>query len=170
MNLPAEPLPAAGGLTVTIESALEHQGDLRIRLAGELDGWTAPTLAHALVGLRPPPHVEGQHQAEVMLDLLALTFLDCKGLSALNAGRRELLDVGWLVTAGPAQPNVRWLLRLANRSGWLPDGPLVPGDTSTPPVQVPAARLQQRQPADGGASPLAAQLPGEEGSSFLGRG
>ena len=151
MSMTAEPLPAAAGMTVTIEPAVEHRGDLRIYLSGELDSWSAPTLACALVGLRPPAHVEGQHHAEVVLDLNALSFLDCSGMSAIEAGRRELLAAGWLVTAGPAQPNVRRLLRFADRSGWLTDGPLIPEDPSISHAQVPPTLVEQRQPADGRA-------------------
>ena len=155
MSLTTEPLPAAVGITVTVEPALGHDGDLRIQLVGELDRWSAPTLAHALVGLRPPPHVEGQHPAEVVLDLHELCFLDCQGLSALDAGRRELLAAGWLVSARPAQPNVQWLLRFAHRCGWLQDGPLVPEDSSILQAQVPPMLVEQRRPEAGGAAPSA---------------
>ena len=107
------------GIAVTIEPTIEHAGDLRIHLTGELDAWSEPTLTHALAGVRPPAYVPGQRRGHIVLDLHELNFLDIHGVSALDESRSALLAAGWVVTAGPAQQQVCWLLRYAARAGWL---------------------------------------------------
>ena len=94
------------GKAVGIAPSRADLGDLMIQLAGELDCWSGPTVASALVVVPPPGQVAGEHPAAVMLDLQELGFLDGGGLRALEAVHSELLEAGWLVTARPAQRQV----------------------------------------------------------------
>jgi anti-anti-sigma regulatory factor len=126
------------GLAIGIEPVLERAGDLRVHLIGELDAWSRPTFTHAVRQLRPPARVPGQRPSNLVLDLHELNFLDAHGLAALDAGRSALLADGWVVTAGPAQPQVCRLLRLAARAGWLADGPMVADDSTASHLHVPA--------------------------------
>ena len=123
-NSSSEPVPPVVGVSVTIEPTIDN--GLRVRLTGELDTWSAPTLTNALAALRPTCRgkADGRRQV-IVLDLSDLDFLDTGGLAALVDCRADLVAAGWFVTAGPAQPQVRRLLRFANRAGWLIDGPLV---------------------------------------------
>ena len=98
-----------------------ERGDLRIRLTGELDLWSAPALSRAVDELRPAAGGPTGRGRRVVIDLHELTFLDTAGLTALEKGRGTLAAAGWLVTVGRAQPHVRRLLRFAERSGWLSD-------------------------------------------------
>lgn len=138
-STPHRAAPTVVGLAVTIEPTIGHAGDLRVHLIGELDAWSAPTFTHAVARLRPARHVPGKREGHIVLDLHELNFLDVHGLSALDAGRSTLLADGWLVTAGPAQPQVCWLLRYAARVGWLADGPLVADDSAASHLHAPAA-------------------------------
>jgi hypothetical protein len=125
-------------MAVNIEPMMEHRGDLRIHLIGELDAWSKPTFTFAVARLRPPVRLPGQRPGHIVLDLHELNFLDVHGLAALDASRSALLADGWVVTAGPAQPQVCWLLRYAARAGWLADGPLAADDTAASHLHAPA--------------------------------
>lgn len=135
------------GIAVTIETTIEQVGDLRIHLTGELDAWSKPTLTHALTDLRPPARAPGQRRGHIVLDLHELNFMDVNGLCALDESRSALVADGWVVTAGPAQRQVCWLLRYAARSGWLADGPLVAEDSTAAHLHAPStSRARRRRP------------------------
>jgi anti-anti-sigma factor len=130
-------------LVVTIEPTVENARDLRIRLAGELDMWSAATLARMLTALRPSARASGARRWEIVLDLHELTFIDTSGLTALDEARNGLTAAGWYVTIGPAQPQVCRLIRFAQRSGWLASGPLAAEDSSTSHVHITPASAEQ---------------------------
>lgn len=135
------------GMAITIEPALEHVGDLRVRLTGELDTWSSPTLLHALAGLRPAAGGPAGRQRQIVLDLHELSFLDTGGLAALEDTRAALLAAGWFVKAGPAQPQVCRLLRFAERAGWLVNGPLVVEQSSESHLHVVPTSSEHRRRA-----------------------
>jgi anti-anti-sigma factor len=139
--------PTVVGLAVLIEPTVENVGDLRIHLTGELDAWSAPTLTHAVAGLQPPSPASADHRARIVLDLHELSFLDTGGLTALQDSREALRADGWLVTAGPSQPQVCRLLRFADRAGWLIGGPLAAEQSSASHVHaMPTSADCRRRP------------------------
>jgi anti-anti-sigma factor len=115
---------ATPDISVTIEPVVGRRGDVRVQLVGELDAWTGPMLADALAELRRPVGSPAQRRGDVRLELHGLSFLDSTGLSALVENGKALVDAGWTISAGPAQPQVSRLLRYATQLGWLPDGAL----------------------------------------------
>jgi anti-anti-sigma factor len=133
-------------VNVTIEPTIDN--GLRVRLSGELDTGSAPTLTTALAGLRPASRGPADRRRQIVLDISDLDFLDTGGLAALDDCRADLLAAGWFVTAGPAQPQVHRLLRYANRAGWLIDGPLSTEESSAPHLLVVPAPAE-RHPRSG---------------------
>jgi anti-anti-sigma factor len=114
-----EPRRPPAPFAVTVEEA-HGQVQVRVRVVGELDAWTAPSLVEALTAVADPAGVPAQSLHEVELDLSQLSFLDTAGLSALSDSRLALQAAGWRFHLVGAQPNVGRLLAYAVESGWLP--------------------------------------------------
>jgi anti-anti-sigma factor len=114
-----EPHRPPAPFAVTVEEA-HGQVQVRVRVVGELDAWTAPSLVEALTAVADPAGVPAQSLHEVELDLSQLSFLDTAGLSALSDSRLALQAAGWRFHLVRAQPNVSRLLAYAVESGWLP--------------------------------------------------
>jgi anti-sigma B factor antagonist len=91
-------------------------GTAVVRLAGELDLGSAPTLADALRSLEQPCD-------RVILDLSRLTFIDSSGLRlALTEHRRAEADGFDFVLAGATEPILR-VLRVTGLDVALPMAP-----------------------------------------------
>jgi anti-sigma B factor antagonist len=112
-------------LSVNVERSASNHGHVRVLLTGELDAWTGPTLREALIDLCRPADTLARRRGSIVLELRDLNFLDSSGLAALIDCRQELLDAGWVVTAGPAQPQICRVLGYADQLGWLPAGLLM---------------------------------------------
>jgi len=83
-----------------------------VRANGDIDLATASQLDQALQAAV----TEAQSWRHLVLDLAAVTFMDCPGLSTLVAAKRRLGDRFWL--ANPS-PRVLHLLDLAGLTGTL---------------------------------------------------
>jgi anti-anti-sigma factor len=112
--------PNALDMSVTVERSAGNSDDVLVRLGGELDAWTGPTLTEALAGLCRPRGITTPRRGTVVLELRGLSFLDSGGLATLVDCRQALVDAGWAVTAGPAQPQVCRVFEYAAQLGWLP--------------------------------------------------
>jgi anti-sigma B factor antagonist len=89
-----------GGLDVRAERV----GDVVVvRVAGEVDLWTAPVLGPYLTA--GPP---------LVVDLSGVTFLAAAGLTLLVTANRRCRDLGGSMTLVRPQRNVLRVLRLAN--------------------------------------------------------
>jgi anti-sigma B factor antagonist len=87
-------------------------GRVRVRLRGELDLSSAPTLSEALRGLRE------RHEL-VLLDLDELEFIDMSGLRAVLAGAEEASHDGGGFAVTRGSPQVRRLIGLVGLDGQL---------------------------------------------------
>ena len=88
-------------------------GRVRVRLRGELDVASAPTVARRLRALRGP----GAH---VLLDLDDLAFMDMAGLRMVLAAAEDASHDGWAFTITRGSPAVRRLIELVGADGRLP--------------------------------------------------
>ena len=92
---------------------LREAGRVRVRLRGELDLATAPTLAERLGELR-------KRRKDVLLDLDELDFIDMSGLRVALLAAQESARDGWAFSATPGSPAVRRLIELVHPDGALP--------------------------------------------------
>lgn len=112
--------PDAGGAAdCGLAIIIEHHGDrVVLRLQGELDVGSRKSLRRAVgnvLGLRPV----------LVLELSALGFADCSGLSVLVWAHRQLAEHGHELIVTPGQPMVNRLLRLTGLDTYLHlSGPL----------------------------------------------
>jgi anti-sigma B factor antagonist len=86
---------------------------VRVRLCGELDLASAPTLAECLRKLR------GRHE-RVLLDLDALEFIDMSGLRVVLSAVADASRDGWAFEITPGSAPVRKLIALVGLDGQLP--------------------------------------------------
>ena len=109
------------GLAITIE----HHGDrIVLRLHGELDVGNRESLWRAIRGLLGP------RPQTLVLELSALAFADCSGLSVLVWAHQQLAEHGHQLIVTPGQPIVNRLLRLTGLDTYLDVGAHCPGSTS----------------------------------------
>jgi anti-anti-sigma factor len=107
-----------GGTVVVVTH--EHLADeLRIGLAGEVDGSNADRLYAVLSG-----HLDA-HPVRACIDMTELTFIDCAGLAVLQRLGRTLGDRVRL--EGAVHPRVRRLLKLARPDEGQADSTDLPG-------------------------------------------
>ena len=124
-NIPQhDPLPPPGGFAVTI---LEKRGRVRVRVVGELDACTAPSLQQSLSGLEGRAGIPAPRGRDVELDLSGLSFLDTAGISALADCRTAMRKAGWHFRVVRAQPHIGRLLAYAAAAGWLAQDVADPG-------------------------------------------
>ena len=107
---PREPgVPPPGSLRADAHRA---GGQVVVRLRGELDVYSAPTLRRTLADINVRDGVK------VALDVAELTFMDAAGLGALLAARRDVLARGGDMVLHAPSPAVSRVLRItgvANR-------------------------------------------------------
>jgi anti-anti-sigma factor len=84
---------------------LREDGAVRLRVQGELDLATAPTVLQRLRTLR-------EQRTSVVLDLDELDFIDLSGLRMLVAAAEEAARDGWAFTVTRGSDPVRRLLGL----------------------------------------------------------
>ncbi len=109
------------GLAITIE----HHGDRTVlRLHGELDVGNRESLWRVIRGLLGP------RPQTLVLELSALAFADCSGLSVLVRAHQQLAEHGHQLIVTPGQPIVNRLLRLTGLDTYLDVGAHCPGSTS----------------------------------------
>ena len=103
-------MPVSPCLTITIH----HCGRRwEVRLAGELDASTEDRLRSAIGGAL-------DHSPELLVvDLSALGFIDCSGLSVLVWAHQRLADQGRQLLIASAQPVVQRLIRLTGLDTYL---------------------------------------------------
>ena len=118
-----DPLPPSAGFAVTIA---EKRGRVRVRVVGELDAWTAPSLLQALGGLHGRAGIPAQRGRDVELDLSGLSFLDTAGIATLADCRMAMRNAGWHFRVVRAQPHIGRLLAFAAAAGWLATDVLAP--------------------------------------------
>jgi anti-anti-sigma factor len=85
----------------------DHADELRICLAGEVDGSNADRLYAAL-----SDHLNAR-PVRVCIDMTGLTFIDCAGLTVLQRLRRTGTVGDRIRLEGAVHPRVRRLLKLA---------------------------------------------------------
>jgi anti-anti-sigma factor len=83
-----------------------------VAVVGEVDLATAPSLRTALLGLL----TDKDRPTALVVDLDAVTFLDCAGLSALVAVRNVAVDTGRPMRLTNPRPIVRRVLDLTGLS------------------------------------------------------
>ena len=93
------------GLDVAV--AVDEEGRMVVRLAGELDMDTAPWLRLALEQM-----MGVGDNAEIILDLAHLRFLDCSGMSAMILGVRLASARNRVMRARNAHGTVEEMLRV----------------------------------------------------------
>jgi anti-sigma B factor antagonist len=86
---------------------------VRVRLRGELDLASAPTVSERLRGLR-------ERGEPVLLDLDELEFIDMSGLRALVAAAQEASRDGWSLTLTRGSTQLRRLVGLVRLERQLP--------------------------------------------------
>ena len=86
-----------------------------VALQGEMDIVSADDLADTLVGVASPT---------VVVDLSAVTFMDCSGIAALEEARDRIrrAGLGQLVLARPG-PMVRRTLEIVGLESWITEWP-----------------------------------------------
>jgi anti-anti-sigma factor len=108
-------------------SLVRATGDIDLATADELDG----ALLAATGDDRPDRHL--------VLDLGAVTFLDCAGLRPLVAARRRLMDRFWLANPPPQVRRLLSLTGLTEAFAYLDDVPpitLVPRNRTAGDIAV----------------------------------
>jgi anti-anti-sigma factor len=113
-----------------------------LRLQGELDACGEARLRWAIcavVGDHPRPILE--------MDLSALTFADCAGLSVMVWAHKRLAEQGHELVITGARPLIRRLLRLTGLDEYLH---LCPSEPDGSPDEFP--RIQHLAPASRGPS------------------
>ncbi len=109
--------PTTRPLDLTVETARED-GEILVRLTGELDMYTSPTLQERLEQLI----AEAASQV-VVLDLSQLTFIDSSGLSAMVMASRRLRDRGGELSLSGPSPAARRVLEITGISTVIPVRP-----------------------------------------------
>ncbi len=92
-----------------------------VRASGDIDIATAAELDDALLAAA----TDEQPVRHLVLDLGAVTFLDCAGLRPLVAARRRLTDRFWLVNPPPQVRRLLSLTGLTDAFAYLDDVPAV---------------------------------------------
>ena len=92
---------------------LREAGRVRLRVCGELDLASAPTVSESLRRLRD------RHEP-VLLDIDELEFIDMSGLRVLLAASEEAARDGWSFAVTPGSAPVRRLIGLVRLDGQLP--------------------------------------------------
>jgi stage II sporulation protein AA (anti-sigma F factor antagonist) len=114
----------SGGPFYLAISAEHHSHRSVLRLRGELDACNEARLRCAICA------VMGDHRRPVLeMDLSALTFADCAGLSVLVWAHKRLTEQGHELIITGAQPPVRRLLRLTGLDDYLHLSPPEPRDS-----------------------------------------
>jgi anti-anti-sigma factor len=107
--------PAASGPRPQLTLIAEHDGRRSVlKLLGELDLCSSDDLRHAVGTI-----VEQHDPKSLTLDLSALTFTDCAGLSVLVWARNCLAERGHELVITGSQPIVRRLLALTGLATYL---------------------------------------------------
>ena len=88
-------------------------GTVRVRLRGELDLGSAPTLTDCLRRLQ-------ERGEQVVLDLDELAFMDMSGLRVVLAAAESASRDGWAFAVTRGSPPVRRLIGLVQLDGRLP--------------------------------------------------
>lgn len=129
---------AAEGDGFSLQAVDVFESVVRVQLCGELDVASGPVLVAglALLGDGSPGLVGWGDPGTVQLEMSALTFLDCAGLSALNQARDDLVAAGWRVCLTEPRGAVLLLLDIAVAAGWI-DADL-PAPPSSRPRTPPA--------------------------------
>jgi anti-anti-sigma factor len=86
--------------------ALEADGEVVLRLAGEIDMLSAPNFAAAAIGL-------GTNGKRVVFDLAGVTFMDSAGLSVLAGTLRRLDRIGGSLCLRNVPKQVRQILAIS---------------------------------------------------------
>jgi anti-sigma B factor antagonist len=92
---------------------VQDAGRVRVRLRGELDLASAPTVTATLQRL-------SEHGEEVLLDLDEVGFIDMTGLRVVIAAAQDASRDGWTFHITPGSPQVRRLITLVGLDGRLP--------------------------------------------------
>ncbi|MBI4943205.1 MAG: STAS domain-containing protein [Actinobacteria bacterium] len=92
-----------------------------VRASGDVDLATATELDGALQAAA----TEDQPARHLVVDLGAVTFLDCAGLRPLVAARRRLTDRFWLVNPPPQVRRLLSLTGLTDTFSYLDDVPAI---------------------------------------------
>ncbi|WP_369214770.1 STAS domain-containing protein [Streptomyces flavofungini] len=103
---------------LTIEEAPAEQHRVQLRLGGELDFATVPTLCGAVVDLIADGH------RHLLLNLSAITWCDNASLYTLLGIRSSLQNAEGSLALTAASPAIR---RALDRTGLSPRLPLAPG-------------------------------------------
>jgi anti-sigma B factor antagonist len=88
-------------------------GRVRVRLRGELDLASAPTLTECLRRL-------SERREQVLLDLDELTFIDMSGLRVVLTAAEDASRDGWAFAVTRGSAPVRRLITLVQGDGQLP--------------------------------------------------
>jgi anti-anti-sigma factor len=105
---------AAGGTVPQLNAALVPAPDqVVVRLAGDADLSTAPTIAEALT------RAAGLGTRQVVVDVAGAHFWDCSGLHVLVGFTRELSAAGRACRIVGALPATRRLISMANLADHL---------------------------------------------------
>ena len=106
-----------------VVDSYDFNGGRVIALRGELDAATCQGLVERLSG--PPGSL-------IVVDLVALTFLDSSGLGAIHEARRKAIDEGGsLVVCNPV-PMVQRVLEITGLDIWITDWDPAWSNGSTP--------------------------------------
>jgi anti-anti-sigma factor len=112
--MPSDPL-------FSIDRVDRPGGPLLLRLRGELDVHSAPTLRARLLDLLP-------ERRPLVLDLRALDFMDSSGLAALLELRSRARQAGWEVEIRGARGRVRELLERTGTLSLVEEPPAAPSN------------------------------------------
>lgn len=106
---PLSPLPPDFSLTFS-----RNAGSVVVRVAGELDTYTAPMMHERLADV-----IDGQGNLDIVVDLEGVTFMDSAGVSTvLRAHQRLRIRGGRLSVARPS-PAARKVMEITGLDGLL---------------------------------------------------
>jgi anti-anti-sigma factor len=104
----------SGGPSYLAILAEHHSQRSVLRLQGELDAANEARLRCAICA------VVGDHRPQILeMDLSALTFVDCAGLSVMVWAHKRLAEQGRELVITGARPPIRRLLRLTGLDEYL---------------------------------------------------
>jgi anti-sigma B factor antagonist len=111
------PAPAGGSIgTSALITSRVAGGRVNIGLAGEIDATNVDRLRTALF-----THLD-QGRTEVVVDISALTFIDCAGLAVIRAAAAYAQRIGGSMRlGGTPHPSVRRLLQLTGKVAAMPE-------------------------------------------------
>jgi anti-anti-sigma factor len=133
--------PAASGPFPQLTIITEHHGRRSVlKLAGELDLCSVDDLRKAVETV-----LEQRDPQSLTMDLSALTFADCAGLSALLWARNRLAERGHALVITDSQPIVRRLLALTGVAMYLGLS-TSNGEAARPAVDPPPSRAGEGTP------------------------